>query len=316
MMREFDLLKEVFAANTALPKMVTIPPGDDMGAVQFGDEQVLVTVDQVAEGVHFVSGTSMEMIARKAITRNVSDVAAMGCQPMAAVAAACLPREVSQSSAQSLCDQLRRYAAEYGCPLVGGDIAVWDQPMVITVTVLARRWRRDVEPVLRSGAQVGDLVYVTGKLGGSFASGRHLCFEPRVEVARQLVMSAHFRWRPTAMIDLSDGLGRDLGHICEMSKVGAVVEVSRLPMYEDVVSVNEGEPAWQHGLADGEDYELCFTMPPSSAKLLPCAIDGVSLSCIGEIVAAEGGQGEFGVKLKMEDGSVRSAAGLGWEHTT
>ncbi len=312
-MREFDLLKQVFTANAGLPKEVTIPPGDDMGAVRWRGDEVLVTVDQVAEGVHFSAGTSIELIARKAITRNVSDVAAMGCQPMAAVAAACLPHDFAASSAEALCDHLRRFARQYGCPLMGGDLAVWGQPMVLTVTVLAQRWQPDIAPVLRCGAKVGDLIFVTGKLGGSFTSGRHLTFEPRIEVARQLVMSEGGRWRPTAMIDLSDGLGRDLGHVCEMSKVGALVEVNRLPMYEDVLRAKDGAPAWQHALADGEDYELCFTMPPMSAKWLPEEIDGVMLTCIGEMVAV---QGEPSVQLKMPDGSVRSAAGLGWEHST
>lgn len=318
-MREFDQLRKVFAANAQLPATVTIPPGDDMGALDWPAEsgELLVTVDQVAEGVHFSPGTSMDMVARKAIVRNVSDVAAMGCQPVAAVAAACLPRNLVENQVEALCDHLRQYAARYGCPLIGGDISVWDQPMVITVTVLARRWQKDIKPVLRSGAKAGDLIYVTGKLGGSFASGRHLSFEPRVDVARQLVMDHSGRHRPSAMIDLSDGLARDLGHVCEQSNVQALVEVARLPVHEDVAQWYPREEPWRHAMGDGEDYELCFTISPEAASLLPESLAGVKLTCIGRMHALAPGESESRngcVMLVMSDGRLVEAGDLGWEH--
>lgn len=121
-MHEFDLLKQVFAANRELPPRVTIPPGDDMGAIAWTPEsgEMLVTVDQVAQGVHFSADTPLDRVARKAIARNVSDVAAMGCQPVAAVVATCLPRDMHDAQVQILCDQLRLHAARFGCPLIGG----------------------------------------------------------------------------------------------------------------------------------------------------------------------------------------------------
>ncbi|MEX2216311.1 MAG: thiamine-phosphate kinase [Phycisphaeraceae bacterium] len=229
-MRELDLLQHIYAFNAALPAGVTIPPGDDMGAVKVGDANVLITVDQVADGVHFrLEETPLEKIARKAITRNLSDVAAMGAVPVAAVAAGCLPRGFGEVNANALGDHMRAIARRYGCPLIGGDISIWDHPMLLSVTVLAQML--GVEPVLRTGAREGDVICVTGALGGSLVTQpddtqprdsrgareytHHLDFEPRLGVGRRLASDAELRAR--CMIDLSDGLAKDLPHLCGLT---------------------------------------------------------------------------------------------------
>ncbi len=311
-MREMDLLQRIYAGNAGLPPGVTIRPGDDMGAVRIGGGEVLVTVDQVADGLHFRLGqTPIEKIGRKAMTRNLSDVAAMGALPVGAVAAACLPRDFGAERAEALFEAMRRTGAAYNCPLFGGDISIWDHPLVITVTVLAEE--AGVKPVLRRGAKVGDIVCVTGELGGSeeMIAGRahHLDFEPRIKVARALASDP--RQRPNAMIDLSDGLGRDLGHICEMSGVAAEVEVAALPVSPAAQSRAERtrKQVWEHAVGDGEDYELCFTLSREAAERLPRLLEGATITRIGRIIA-----GETGVTLVLPDGSRRSASGLGWEH--
>lgn len=126
-------------------------------------------------------------------------------------------------------------------------------------------------------------------------------------------MSQGGRYRPNAMIDLSDGLARDLGHLCHRSRLCAQVRLNQLPIHEDVRAFHPEEEPWRHALGDGEDYELCFTVGPEAAGSLPSQIDGVALSCIGEMVSRES---EPQVKLIMPDGSFQSADHLGWEHGT
>lgn len=314
-MREFELLAHIFRGNAALPPTVVIPPGDDMGALRIGDQTVLVTVDQIGDGIHVDLATmALEKVARKAITRNLSDVAAMAAKPLGAVAAACLPRDFGEQRARALFDHMSRTAAAYQCPLIGGDIAIWDGRLLLTVTIFAEP--AGIKPVLRRGAKAGDAVYVTGWLGGSLETvagyTHHLDFEPRLALARQLGSDAPRR--PNCMIDLSDGLARDLGHLCEMSNVRAEIWTDHLPLSAGALQVSErdGEPAWLHGLRDGEDYELCFTVEDERAKGLPREIDGAPLTMVGRIVA---GDGRPMVTAVLPDGSRRDAGQWGWEHT-
>ncbi|MCE9592424.1 MAG: thiamine-phosphate kinase [Planctomycetes bacterium] len=313
-MREFDLLRHIYTQNPTLPGRVTIPPGDDMGAVRLaGGGEVLVTVDQVADGVHFdLRTTPLEKIARKAITRNLSDVAAMAAAPVGAVVAACLPRGFSEADAEKLSDMMRQTAARYDCPLFGGDVSVWDHPMILTVTVLAEA--RGVDPILRRGAKVGDAVCVTGRLGGSLEDvngyTHHLDFEPRLSLARRLASDP--ATRPNCMIDLSDGLARDLGHLCRAASVSAVIEADRLPISAggEQASRRDGRPAWMHAVGDGEDYELCFTIDADRAARLPREINGVPVTVIGRVVAGGGAV----VSLVKPGGETVDLVGLGWEH--
>ena len=314
-MREFELLQTVFAANHRLPASVTIPPGDDMGSIRIGQQDVLVTVDQVVDGVHVnVAATPLEKVGRKAVTRNLSDVAAMGAVPCGAVVAASLPRDFGKSRADDLFHIMHDVAASFDCPLIGGDTCIWDHPLVLTVTVLAEM--RGIAPMLRSGAQPGDVICVTGSLGGSLQDVdgyvHHLDFAPRIDVARELARSKEFR--PHCMIDLSDGLARDIRHICAASNVSAEIWVDRLPISRGayaVASRDHGAP-WQYALGDGEDYELCFTVSEEQARAhLPSVIDGVAITEVGVVLPAEDSPQVF---LKMPDGNVEPMGDLGWEH--
>ncbi|MEX0777463.1 MAG: thiamine-phosphate kinase [Phycisphaeraceae bacterium] len=314
-MREFDLLRHIYDGNRGLPTRVTIPPGDDMGAVRIGDQEVLVTVDQIADGVHFDLATMpLERIARKAITRNLSDVAAMAAVPVGAVAAACLPGDMTQAQATELFDHMRRVAEQYDCPLFGGDVSVWPGRLLLSVTVLAKA--DGIAPLRRNGAQVGDVICVTGRLGGSLheldGHTHHLDFEPRLAIARKLAGNADTR--PHCMIDLSDGLARDLGHLCRAAGVSAQVQAAALPVSSAAHRAAHADhrDVWRHAVADGEDYELCFTVSPRQAeRSLPGEIDGVAITEVGLVTPANG---DSRVMLDLLDGQKVDITDLGWEH--
>ena len=316
-MREFELLEQIYRANAALPPCVSIGPGDDMAALRVGALTVLVTVDQVADGVHVdAARVTVAKIGRKAVVRSLSDVAAMAARPLGAVAAACLPCDFGTQRAEALFEALRCTAALYQCPLIGGDISMWPHPLLLTVTVFAEP--AGIEPVTRAGAQVGDVVCVTGALGGTLETvgGRthHLDFEPRIELARQL--AGDVATRPNCMIDLSDGLGKDLAHLCRAAGVHAELNAEALPISPGAAAASKRDHLlpWAHALADGEDYELCFTIDAERARsALPAQVDGVPITRIGRIVAPAAGR-DAPVAVKLADGTVQPVADWGWEH--
>ena len=317
-MRESELLEHIYRSNGAMPLWVTLPPGDDMGSIRIGDHDVLITVDQLVDGIHFDSATTpAPKIARKAITRNLSDVAAMAGRPIGAVVAASLPKGLGQSRAIELFDAMQDVAHSYQCPLIGGDISIWGHALLLTVTVLATPGPLGSPgPIRRDGARVGDAICVTGELGGSEETidgyTHHFDFEPRLEVAASLAQHPGIFLH--SMIDLSDGLAKDVGNICRASAVAAELWADRLPISEaaQAASARDGVPTWQHAIGDGEDYELCFTLPQDEARAtLPGQIHGVTITQVGKII--ERSDGPL-VCLHLPDGTRRSVDDLGWEH--
>jgi thiamine-monophosphate kinase len=244
--------------------------------------------------VHFDSSIhSPRQIGRKVMNRNLSDCAAMACLPAAAVATAALPRGTPLDYAKELHLGLQDAAAPFGCPVVGGDTATWDGKLVLGVTILGKS--AGVKPITRCCAKPGDGIYVTGPLGGSLL-GRHMTFEPRVHIARKLASLNTV----TAMIDLSDGLSRDLGHICRGSNVGAVVMAGLVPVHEDAIELRrDGRTPLEHALHDGEDYELLFTGRPGFY---------FASTRIGTIAE------EPGIFLQTAAGTREPLEARGWEH--
>jgi thiamine-monophosphate kinase len=184
---------------------------------------------------------------------------------------------------------------------VGGDITSWDEErgLVVSVAILSRRAKN--EPIKRSGAKAGDVICVTGTLGGSWA-GKHLNFEPRVNEAIKLAQLVKIN----AMMDISDGLSTDLHRICKQSKVGAVIEADKIPISE---AAKESADPLESALNDGEDFELLFTLAEGEyEKLKEQLDDDLAVSAIGKIT--QGGQ----VRLKMDDGSVRELKQGGYDH--
>ena len=276
--------------------IVVVPPGDDLAVLNWpADDLLLVGVDQVLDGVHFDSAVHPpRQIGRKAMNRNLSDCAAMACLPAAAVATVAAPRGIGVDYLKELFLGLRDAADPFGCAVVGGDTGSWDGKLAFTVTILGRS--AGITPVTRRGAQVGDGVYVTGPLGGSLL-GRHMTFAPRITLARELATAGAV----TSMIDLSDGLSRDVRHLCEQSGVGAKILSHLVPIHEDAQAEfrRDRRSPLEHALHDGEDYELLYTGPITHASPLT--------TLIGQVVE------ETGVWLHTPEGVVPLEP-LGWEH--
>ena len=304
-MRERDFIDWIRTQSRFDPATVPVGPGDDTAVVAWKGRRTLVTVDQVLDGVHFdLARDGAALAGRKAMARNLSDVAAMAARPWVAVASVALPRGADERLARDLYTGLRGVGDEFGCPLVGGDVGSWDGKLAISVTVLAVG--DGIEPILRSGAKAGDAICVTGTLGGSWRTQRHLTFTPRVREARLLAQ----RHRPHAMIDLSDGLATDLRHICAASGVGARILAGDLPVSPDV-STDEPREAVLRAIGDGEDYELLFTLPMGRARQL-IAQQGlpVPVSLVGRCTPGPD------LVLEWPDGRHEPLPQSGWEHTT
>jgi len=232
---------------------VLVPAGDDMAVMNWPPGDLLLcAVDQVIDGVHFDSRQrSPRQIGRKVVNRNLSDCAAMACLPAAALACVALPRGCGEKYARELYLGMREAADVFSCPIVGGDTGSWDGKLVLSVTIMGKS--AGIAPVLRSGARAGDFLYVSGPLGGSIIS-RHMDFRPKIALARELAS----KYRISAMIDISDGLSRDLGHICHESKVGAAINAPMIPIHFDAMALSKTDAisALDHALNDGEDHEL------------------------------------------------------------
>ncbi|MGD9689843.1 MAG: thiamine-monophosphate kinase [Phycisphaerales bacterium] len=296
--------ERIYARSGSLGPRVPVGPGDDAALILAEpDRRVLLTVDQLIEGRHFLGPALAEPgidgIARKAIARSVSDIAAMAGAPVWALATGALPPGAPQRLVDLLFDRMAHWAEHWRCPLVGGDVATLRSaadPVVLSVTIGA-----DPHPargaVLRSGARAGDALFITGRLGGSLTSGRHLSFEPRLLEARWLAETLGHALH--AMIDLSDGLGRDAARLARASAVQARLHESLIPLHPD---------AGPSALSDGEDYELLFAVPPETSLPAACPITATPITRIGACTPGHG------CLLIRPDGRELDASALGWDH--
>jgi len=287
--------------------------GDDCAVLRIprGHETV-VTTDFSIEGVHFRrEWHTPESIGHRCLARGLSDVAAMGAQPVAAFLSLALPDHVSQKWVDRFMLGFTRLCERFDVVLAGGDTAQSPDGVAADIVVLGSVPRG--KAVLRSGARVGDDIYVTGLLGASAATLRelfngrsvrpsvrsrpHFFPEPRVVVGQFLQKNK----LASAMIDLSDGLSVDLNHICEESGVGAWVSEAAIPHDRPAVLAD--------ALHGGEDYELLFTARPEKHNLIPEEIDGVPITYIGTIIK------DKGVWLVARDMQSRQPLEpKGWQH--
>jgi thiamine-monophosphate kinase len=290
MASEFDFIDWVRQQQHRTAR-VLLPAGDDLAILRWNtDDLLLVGVDQVLDGVHFDSAIhSPAAIGRKVMNRNLSDCAAMGCLPTAAVCTVAAPVGCGEGYLRDLYNGMRDAAAKYDCDLVGGDTASWAGKLVVTVTILGRS--EGIAHVTRAGAKAGDGVFVSGPLGGSI-HGRHMTFEPRIALGRRLAEAG-----VSSMIDLSDGLSRDLRHLCAQSGVGATIDGAAIPIHSDAAALPNRSPL-ERALHDGEDYELLFTGRGNY---------GPEATCIGTIHADPG-------LWITSDGKKHPLQPLGWEH--
>ncbi|MCB9867049.1 MAG: thiamine-monophosphate kinase [Phycisphaerales bacterium] len=277
--------------------------GDDMAILAAGG-QILVTCDLLLDGTHFDTGRhTWEAIGRKAAGCSLSDCAAMAVQPVAAVVAVAWPRGTAVAGLQELMGGLIAHCGEFGCAVVGGDTTSWVGRLAIDVTMLAQPFA-DIAPVRRSGAQAGDGVYVTGRLGGSLL-GKHLTFRPRIRAAEVLARTLGPRLH--ALMDITDGLGIDLARMAEASGVGAILDddavaAAASPAAHDA-SRADGRSVLDHVLGDGEDFELLLAADMSADEA-----QNLDLLRVGEITA------DAGVLLRGSDGTLYELPEGGYEH--
>lgn len=245
----------------------------------------LITTDVIVDGVDFIlRQTPPELIGRKAMAVNLSDIAAMGGIPEAYTVALGIPASVRSSWLERLYQGIVTWAKAYRLVCAGGDISKASQ-FFVSVTMTGKALAK---PVLRSGARAGDWLGVTGKLGGSIY-GHHLKFQPRVLEGQELARSG-----VSAMIDISDGFLQDLGHILTASQTGACIETENIPCSRAALKAARGdrEKALIAALSDGEDFELLFCLAPAKKRMFERQwnkkFPQTPLSWVGRIEAKKG----------------------------
>lgn len=325
-MAEFDLIARI-RARAAGRGDVALGIGDDAALLRPPAGQVLaVSTDTLNAGVHFPLDTAPADLGWKALAVNLSDLAAMAAEPAWCTLSLSLP-QADEAWLDRFLDGFLALAGEHGVALVGGDTT--RGPLSITVTVVG--FVPEQQALRRDGARAGDQVWVTGTLGDAAAAlALSLpCVDPagtrRREAAgdaaaslRQRLDRPHprlaaglaLRGLANAGIDISDGLLADLGHILEQSRVGAMIEIARLPTSEALAMAVAGDERWRLQLSAGDDYELCFTAPPGHHDDIVRALAGAGTAAavIGRIEAGPG------LRVTAPDGTAWSPVQPGYQH--
>lgn len=265
---ETDFVAWLVSRLPADPRL-EVPPGDDAAVLRPPAlRRTVITVDMLMEGTDFILGPdcSPQAVGHKALAVSLSDLAAMGARPEAAVVAVALPKHGGDALGRGIQAGLELLAAEHGVVLAGGDTNAWDGPLVISTTAIGSvapgaAWRRD-------GARPGDLLVVTGAFGGSLL-GRHLDVKPRVKEA--LFIAQGFPVH--AAIDCSDGLSLDLARMMAASGTRGVMRLADVPIHPDAVrrAARDGGTPLDRALGDGEDFELILALPADAAHRLVAA---------------------------------------------
>lgn len=320
---EFEQIKALFAPLTrgaagALglsddAAVLAVPPG----------RELVVTTDAIVAGVHYLPDDPPDLVARKLARVNLSDLAAMGAEPLGLFAACAFPRDCSDAWVEGFAAGLGRDVEEFAAPLLGGDTVATPGPAVFSLTALGTV--EGGKALRRSGARAGDMLAVSGTLGdGAFGlraargeldgviagdavawlADRYRLPRPRLALGRALVGIA------SAAMDISDGLLQDLGHLCAASAVGAEIEAAALPLSPPVKAL-QGRGDWLEVVAGGgDDYELVFAFAPHDQHAVQAAARaaGVAVTVIGRCVA------EGGVRLRDAEGRVVTGLGPGFRH--
>ena len=310
---EFDLIRRLVDDQGPLPPEVRVGPGDDAAVLEGG---WVVTTDLAIEDVHFRrSWLSDREIGYRAGAAALSDLAAMAATPVAVLVSIAAPRG-GAVDLEAVEGGVREIAAELGASVVGGDVSRSPGPLVVDVVALGRTaW-----PVLRDGAEPDDDVWVTGSLGAAAAAvsvweaggepsaALRDAFarpRPRVREARCLVDHEVV----DALIDISDGIAGDAGHVAAASGVRITLEAARIPLSEPAVAALGREEALELALHGGDDYELCFVTDPGAVDVAYFRErHGLTLTRVGRVEAGEG------VWLEWPDGRVERLARGGFDH--
>ena len=307
---ELELIQRIRRTASRTPTKLGRGIGDDCAVVEIPrGHEVLATTDFSLEGVHFRrEWHPPDSVGHRCLARGLSDIAAMAGIPRAVFLSLALPADLPQHWVDEFIRGFLNLARRYSVTLAGGDIAQSPNGILADIVVIGMIPKG--KAVLRSGACPGDILYVSGTLGASVATleelraGKklqpqaHLCHfypDPRIALGRYL----REHKLASAMIDTSDGLSTDLRHICDESRVGAIIDVAALP-------TTRADNPRQLALHGGEDYELLFTTPAN--KRIPSKIAGVPITRIGAIT--RGGQ----VKVQFPGGKLKPLAAAGWQH--
>lgn len=302
---EFELIRRHFAVaalSFPVPRLV-LGIGDDCALLEVpADEHLAMSMDSLQEGVHFPSGCDPRRLAEKALRVNLSDLAAMGATPLCFTLGLSLP-QADTAWLAAFAQGLGDVAQQFRCPLAGGDTT--RGPLSICIQVQGTLPRG--KALQRSGACVGDIIHVTGRLGDSALAlplvlGGEAALSDLAEADREAVLRAYYHPEPrvaagqelrdlaSAAIDLSDGLVSDLGHILQASGVGAEIDVERLPLSNLHVPTATERTRLQAAISGGDDYELCFTAPPGNSEQIRRSMKDLDLEVteIGRIRESTG----------------------------
>lgn len=295
---EVELVKRL-SGSFRLDNSVIKGSGDDAAVLKWTDNKYLLfTCDMLLQDVHFnLSKATPFQIGWKALGRNISDIAAMGGMPRHTVISMAIDPELDVSVAEGICKGFKSIADRFGINIVGGDMAE-SKKLAIDVSMVGEVRKKNL--ALRSTAKKGDVILVTGSLGGSM-KGKHLNFIPRIRESQTIVNN----FKVNSMIDISDGLALDLNRIITASNAGAFIYEESIPLSRDARSP-------ENGLYDGEDYELLFTMPAKEAeKLLKANFSRfmTRISPIGEVVDKK-----YGYKIVRENGHEENLKVRGYLH--
>ncbi len=310
---EFQLIQQYFSTLTRARDDVVLGIGDDCALLDPpAGKQLAVTMDTLVAGRHFVPHVEPESLGHKALAVNLSDLAAMGAEPAWATLALSLP-EVDEKWLASFARGFSRLAAEYAVQLVGGDTT--RGPLSISIQL-----QGFVDPGMalrRDGAHAGDSIYVTGDLGLA-ALELFLLQQGRLDWPADALDKPWPRVREgmslagiaSAAIDISDGLLADLGHICQASGTGARIQCAKLPLDQRVKQHIQSTGDWSLPLSGGDDYQLCFTVPPHCWQQLEQLMreQGFSFTLIGQIEAGQD------VRVIMPDGKLAKPVRSGFDH--
>ena len=306
--------------------------GDDAAVLDYGALCTVVSTDLLVEGIHFdLAYTPLKHLGYKSVVVNLSDIYAMNAQPKHITVSIAISNRFSVESLEELYEGIHAACAEYQVDLIGGDSTSSPKGLTISITAIGQATKEQL--VYRNGAKPGDLICITGDLGGAYLGlqilerekriwAEHPGVQPDLQeqkyiIGRQLKPEARkdvieaFRrieLKPTSMIDISDGLASELFHICKQSKVGALIEEDGVPIHPDaqLMALQFKLDPITCALSGGEDYELLFTIDPSDVekiKYLP------EIYIAGEIIEAENG-----VKLQTKGGNLHDLKAQGWQH--
>ena len=324
---EFALIAQLAQVFGPAPPGVVQGIGDDCAVLALNPEQYLLwTIDSLIEGIHFdLAYMSLKQLGRKALAVNLSDIAAMGGEPQYALLSIGWPPDRELNGALEVAAGLQEIADQYAVRLIGGDTVRSPAGLMLGLTVLGSI--RPEELLCRHGAQVGNLIYVTGPLGEAAAGlevlRRGIALSPELEAT---VLGAFLDPQPqlpagrclaqnhlaTALIDLSDGVASDLFHICTRSRVGARLHALQMPISAALsqVAARLHRDPLDLALKGGEDYQLLFTAPPHQESRLRQCFQAANLPpplAIGQIIAGDR------VYLETQEG-LRDISGAGFDH--